>query len=100
MVYLYIPVVNLPIAVEILSVWTCPTNLWTARFAGSRLTASRFPVEKHRTTLRVALPFPTGRRLPTGSPGAMTNVDIEPDQLQQSARTGRPGVGVRLIAWT
>lgn len=33
-------------------------------------------MEKHRTTLRVALPFPTGRRLPTGSSGAATEFEI------------------------
>ena len=46
----------------------CTVDLWTAGYAGSRLTASaRSPMDKPWTTLCVAHRLPTGRRLPTSS---------------------------------
>ena len=46
----------------------CTVDLWTAGYAGSRLTAqARSPMDKPWTTLRVAHRLPTGRRLPTSS---------------------------------
>lgn len=46
----------------------CTVDLWTAGYAGSRLTApAQSPMDKPWTTLRVAHRLPTGRRLPTSS---------------------------------
>lgn len=46
----------------------CTVDLWTAGYAGSRLTASaRSPMDKPWTTLCVAHRLPTGRQLPTSS---------------------------------
>ena len=60
----------------------CPVDLWTAGYAGSRLTApARSPMDKPWTTLRVAHRLPTGRRLPTSST-ALDPIDIKSGQVK------------------
>jgi hypothetical protein len=57
-------------------------DLWTAGYAGSRLTAqTRSPMDKPWTTLRVAHRLPTGRRLPT-SPAALDSVRIKSGKVK------------------
>ena len=60
----------------------CTVDLWTAGYAGSRLTAqARSPMDKPWTTLRVAHRLPTGRRLPTSST-ALNPIVIESGKVK------------------
>ena len=60
----------------------CTVDLWTAGYAGSRLTAqARSPMDKRWTTLRVAHRLPTGRRLPTSST-ALNPIDIKSGKVK------------------
>ena len=60
----------------------CTVDLWTAGYAGSRLTASaRSPMDKPWTTLCVAHRLPTGRRLPTSST-ALNPIDIKSGKVK------------------
>ena len=60
----------------------CTVDLWTAGYAGSRLTApARSPMDKPWTTLRVAHRLPTGRRLPTNST-ALDPIDIKSGKVK------------------